>query len=247
MNVFLWNARARNGHVEATLNHPFPAQALETPTLLVAPRRDVDVPPALVEAYAPEGPKVSRFSPDGDHYEAVTAGHEAWAATWRAAAAKLDFWVPPRPEDYGVSRARGFLPRDDPLPSLLPPPQGEGYGDPAYAAWEAAVAKLPGLLAARNVRSTIASLPAPAAGWERSLDARALERAYGLLSFLGHAAVWGEDPPLSSLPAALAVPWCAAADALGRLPVLTRAPGRHTFNILEAIPEGKPLWVRPER
>ena len=27
MNVFLWNARARNGQVEATLNHPFPAQA----------------------------------------------------------------------------------------------------------------------------------------------------------------------------------------------------------------------------
>ena len=26
MNVFLWNARARNGDVEATLNHPFPAQ-----------------------------------------------------------------------------------------------------------------------------------------------------------------------------------------------------------------------------
>ena len=30
MNVFLWNARARNGHVEATLNHPFPAQVDET-------------------------------------------------------------------------------------------------------------------------------------------------------------------------------------------------------------------------
>ena len=27
MNVFLWNARARNTDVEATLNHPFPAQA----------------------------------------------------------------------------------------------------------------------------------------------------------------------------------------------------------------------------
>ena len=26
MNVFLWNARARNGQIEATLNHPFPAQ-----------------------------------------------------------------------------------------------------------------------------------------------------------------------------------------------------------------------------
>ena len=34
MNVFLGNARARNGHVEATLNHPFPAQAL---VLLAAP------------------------------------------------------------------------------------------------------------------------------------------------------------------------------------------------------------------
>ena len=29
MNVFLWNERARNGHVEATLNHPFPAQVAE--------------------------------------------------------------------------------------------------------------------------------------------------------------------------------------------------------------------------
>ena len=28
MNVFLWNARARNVHVEATLNHPFPAQVV---------------------------------------------------------------------------------------------------------------------------------------------------------------------------------------------------------------------------
>ena len=30
MNVFLWNARPRNTHVEATLNHPFPAQASPT-------------------------------------------------------------------------------------------------------------------------------------------------------------------------------------------------------------------------
>ena len=31
MNVFLRKARARNGHVEATLNHPFPAQVLLAP------------------------------------------------------------------------------------------------------------------------------------------------------------------------------------------------------------------------
>ena len=29
MNVFLWNARPRNTHVEATLNHPFPAQVID--------------------------------------------------------------------------------------------------------------------------------------------------------------------------------------------------------------------------
>ena len=43
MNVFLWNARARNGHVEATLNHPFPAQVLHDllPASLELSRREL--------------------------------------------------------------------------------------------------------------------------------------------------------------------------------------------------------------
>ena len=48
MNVFLWNARARNGHVEATLNHPFPAQVMNNWRTLhgraggrASPNRDV--------------------------------------------------------------------------------------------------------------------------------------------------------------------------------------------------------------
>ena len=35
MNVFLRNARARTGHVEATLNHPFPAQVIHLNTQLL--------------------------------------------------------------------------------------------------------------------------------------------------------------------------------------------------------------------
>ena len=47
MNVFLWNARARNGHVEAALNHPFPAQVASD-----ALARGVDLPNvALVVNY----------------------------------------------------------------------------------------------------------------------------------------------------------------------------------------------------
>ena len=45
MNVFLRKARARNGHVEATLNHPFPAQVDVFPTL--AALAGLPKPPAV--------------------------------------------------------------------------------------------------------------------------------------------------------------------------------------------------------
>jgi indoleamine 2,3-dioxygenase len=57
-------------------------------------------------------------------------------------------------------------------------------------------------------------------------------RIYSVLSFLSHAYLWcdgaaGGAPP-STLPAALAVPWCAAAAALDMPPVLTYA----SYNLL---------------
>ena len=56
MNVFLWNARARNSHVEATLNHPFTAQVASVP-LLAGLAKDLDLPvvaglPALDDTLA---------------------------------------------------------------------------------------------------------------------------------------------------------------------------------------------------
>jgi indoleamine 2,3-dioxygenase len=50
-----------------------------------------------------------------------------------------------------------------------------------------------------------------------------LERAMILLSYFGHAYVWGEMPPSSRLPAGIAVPWYAVSGQLGRPPILSYA------------------------
>src|SRR5207253_9628368 len=47
------------------------------------------------------------------------------------------------------------------------------------------------------------------------------ERAMVLVSYLGHAYVWGGPRPELILPAVLAVPWHQIADSLGRPPVLS--------------------------
>ena len=44
-----------------------------------------------------------------------------------------------------------------------------------------------------------------------------------LLSYLGHAYVWGEPQPVARLPRTLAVPWASLAARLGRPPVLSYA------------------------
>ena len=44
-----------------------------------------------------------------------------------------------------------------------------------------------------------------------------------LLSYFGHAYVWGEQRPATALPAPVAVPWVRVAAALGRPPVLSYA------------------------
>jgi indoleamine 2,3-dioxygenase len=44
-----------------------------------------------------------------------------------------------------------------------------------------------------------------------------------LLSYLGHGYVWAEEPPATTLPRSIAVPWHAVATHLGRPPVLSYA------------------------
>ncbi len=114
-------------------------------------------------------------------------------------------------ESHGMTPARGFLPDRDPLTEL---PRG-------FEPWEEVARDLGKLLVAGRARRAIAALPM--LGLDGLEDERALRRAMVVLSFLGHATVWGEDPPLPRVPECLAVPWCAVAARLGRPPILSYA------------------------
>lgn len=110
---------------------------------------------------------------------------------------------------FELSPERGFLPRHDPLTRL----------PKAFDAWESVALCLPKLLVSDQVHRTIADLPPFPIGAMN--DDRERERAMVLLSYLGHAYVWGGPRPELILPARLAVPWYQIADSLGRPPVLS--------------------------
>lgn len=108
-----------------------------------------------------------------------------------------------------VDCRRGFLPLCDPL-ARLPKP---------FDDWEDFALHLPKHLASDHLRRSIEALPPfPTAA---IADERELERAMVLLSYLGHAYVWGGKSPAGVLPERLAVPWHAVAQPLGRPPVLS--------------------------
>lgn len=112
---------------------------------------------------------------------------------------------------FDVSAERGFLPERDPERALPPP----------LALWQELASELPKRLAARSTRAALRSLPRFALD---ALRSPAEERAaLRVLSFLGHAFVWEGGEPVASLPAQLAVPWCALAGRLGRPPILSYA------------------------
>jgi indoleamine 2,3-dioxygenase len=108
-----------------------------------------------------------------------------------------------------LSHERGFLPLQDPLNRL---PQ-------LFDAWESVASSLPKLFASDRLRRTLEDLP-PFPDEALATD-RERERAMLLLSYLGHAYVWGAANPAKILPARIAVPWHAVAQRLGRPPVLS--------------------------
>jgi indoleamine 2,3-dioxygenase len=112
---------------------------------------------------------------------------------------------------FDVHPERGFLPAADPLRRL----------PAAFDPWEEAAICLPKLLVSGRVRSFLERLP--------DFDASRLggepqwRRAMVVLSYLGHAYVWGQREPAARLPALIAVPWHAVSKRLGRPPVLSYA------------------------
>ena len=113
--------------------------------------------------------------------------------------------------NFEIAADRGFLPENDPLESL--PSQ--------FSDWEEVAANLPKLLVSNQLRKIIKDLPF----FETELlsNSAQLERAMMILSYIGHAYVWGEKEVPKSLPHTLAVAWHAVANKLGRPPVLSYA------------------------
>ncbi len=114
-------------------------------------------------------------------------------------------------EGFQVDRERGFLPLPDPLERL----------PSDFDQWEAIAKDLPKLLVAGKIRSVLERLPV--LNSRQLTDDRQYRRAMLILSFLGHAYVWGEPETVTRIPAGLAVPWHQVSQQLGRPPVLSYA------------------------
>lgn len=112
---------------------------------------------------------------------------------------------------FGLSETRGFLPHSDPLLCL----------PDTFSAWERVGHNLPKYLAGLSLRKAVDALPT------FKTDALKTEaevnRAMVILSFIGHAYVFGEKPVVDRIPAVLARPWHEVATKLGRPPVLSYA------------------------
>lgn len=106
---------------------------------------------------------------------------------------------------------RGFLPTPDPIERLPGP----------FTEWEEIATDLPKLLVAGRVRAILEALPIVDTGQLRSEPE--CDRAMLLLSYFGHAFVWGERAPATKLPPGIAVPWHQVGERLGRPPVLSYA------------------------
>lgn len=122
---------------------------------------------------------------------------------------------------------RGFLPESLPLQTL----------PTAFQDWENCARQLPKLLLSSHIRKTISALPPFPT---KLLTSKAeQERAMLLLSFIGHAYVWGCSPVVDSIPAILAKPWCEVANLLQRPPILSYASyALHNWTVFD---EGKPI------
>jgi indoleamine 2,3-dioxygenase len=114
---------------------------------------------------------------------------------------------------WRVTEARGFL------MAVYPP--ADWAADPATEAVLACAAALPDHVAAGTVRPAVAALPVPPL---EGLSVPQAERLHQAYAFMANAYCWAPGlPPTRTLPVALAVPFAAVAEQVGRPPVLSYA------------------------
>src|SRR6201988_5171091 len=112
---------------------------------------------------------------------------------------------------FGVNAERGFLPREDPIARL----------PAALADWDELASNLPKLMATGRVRAFLERPPVfDVASLATQPD---VERAMLILSYLGHAYVWGDVGPVYRRPVSRARLWHDVAVTFGPPPVLSYA------------------------
>jgi len=118
----------------------------------------------------------------------------------------------PKPEDFDVSPANGFLSAEPPLESLP-----SSY----YAPWEHTVKNLQGLILSRRLREVVERMPVLST--DRLVGEPEWRRAYSLLGFIAHAYIWGGEKPMEWVPPPITVPFLATCKHLQLPPVATYA------------------------
>lgn len=114
--------------------------------------------------------------------------------------------------DYAMTAERGFLSSFELSEVALP----DDWGPVLHAAED-----LSALITSGRVRAFLDLLPDPGvAAWATTASDAELRAAMVRYSFLVQAYVWGETEAPAALPANLAVPMVALADALGQAPLL---------------------------
>ncbi|KAJ1966170.1 hypothetical protein GGI12_000261 [Dipsacomyces acuminosporus] len=141
-------------------------------------------------------------------------------------------YTPLRLEDYDISPVHGFLPTEQPLQRLP---------DPYYEPWEKIMDKFNQYLLAHQIRKLVRKLPV--LDTDKLTTKAEYQRAFTILGFMAHAFVWGKngaasEPASEFLPAAISIPWVAAADYLELNPVICCAAVCHwNWQILDPAAE----------
>ncbi|WP_323674650.1 hypothetical protein [Halorubellus sp. PRR65] len=138
----------------------------------------------------------------------------------------------PDPRAHGVSRARGFLPDDDPLVSFSDDPVPPGAAG-ALDALDALVDALPEHLADGTLRDRTRALEPVDPAVVDDLTDRQVVRLRQVAGFLASAHVHAIDAdPVDSIPAGLAVPLYEASDRLDQKPMLAYdTQGLHNWHL----------------
>jgi indoleamine 2,3-dioxygenase len=116
---------------------------------------------------------------------------------------------PAKIADYGITEEFGYLPSNDPAPSL----------SPGNEEWDQFGKDLPKLLMGTNFRQRVKNLPQFNIG---KLNGEAeIQRAMLVLSYIGQAYQWSETTAATVMPAVLAKPWFEVGQLVGRPPILS--------------------------